>query len=47
MKYKCLKCETEFEATYQAICPRCKASSFDVEPLSKYLRAQAAQGDEA
>ena len=46
MKYKCLKCETEFEATYQAICPQCKASSFDVEPLSKYIRARA-QGDEA
>ena len=42
MKYKCLKCETEFEITYEAICPNCKASGFDVESLWKWQRAQAA-----
>jgi len=47
MKYKCKKCGAEFDVTYEAICPKCRASSFDVEPLSKYLRAQAVQGDEA
>lgn len=41
VKYKCLKCEAEFDVTYEAICPKCKASGFDVEPLSKWQRAQA------
>jgi Zn finger protein HypA/HybF involved in hydrogenase expression len=41
MKYKCLKCEAEFDVSYEAICPNCRASGFDVEPLSKWKRAQA------
>ena len=47
MKYMCLKCETEFDVTYEAICPKCKASGFDVETLWKWQKAQAAvAGDE-
>ena len=47
MKYKCLKCETEFEATWEAICPKCKASGFDVETLRKWKMAHPVAGDGA
>ncbi len=36
MKYKCLKCLTEFDVTYDATCPKCGASGFDVENLRKW-----------
>jgi len=39
MEYKCLKCLTEFDVTYDAICPKCRASGFDVETLRKWKRA--------
>ena len=39
MKYKCLKCLTEFDVTYDATCPKCQASGFDVETLRKWKRA--------
>jgi len=39
MKYKCLKCLTEFDVTYDAICPKCRASGFDVETLRKWQTA--------
>jgi Zn finger protein HypA/HybF involved in hydrogenase expression len=46
MKYKCLKCETEFDATWEAICPNCRASGFDVETLTKWKLANPVVGDE-
>jgi len=39
MKYKCLKCLTEFDVTYDATCPKCRAKDFDVEPLRKWKLA--------
>jgi len=37
MKYKCLKCGCEFEATYEVKCPDCGAWSMgDIESLYKY-----------
>ncbi len=47
MKYKCLKCETEFEATYDVICPKCGASDYDVQTLRKWKMAHPVTGDEA
>ena len=47
MKYKCLKCENEFETTYDAICPKCGASDNDVQPLRKWKMAHPVAGDEA
>jgi len=41
MKYKCLKCLTEFESNWEVVCPKCKASGFDVETLRKWQKAQA------
>jgi rRNA maturation endonuclease Nob1 len=39
MKYMCLKCETEFEATQSVICPNCGASGMhEIETLAKYKR---------
>ena len=38
MKYKCLKCGAEFDVTFD---PKCGAFDWDVEPLRKYLEAQA------
>lgn len=39
MKYKCLKCLTEFDVIHDASCPKCRASGFDVEPLRKWQTA--------
>ena len=37
MKYKCLKCEREFEATSNVICPDCGAGGTrDIMTLYKY-----------
>ena len=37
MKYKCLKCESEFEAKIQAKCPKCGAwTTDDIMTLRKY-----------
>jgi len=37
MKYKCLKCGSEFEAKYEVKCPNCGANSMnDIESLYKY-----------
>ena len=47
MMYKCLKCENEFDVTYDAICPKCRASDYDVEPLRKWKMAHPVAGDEA
>ncbi len=47
MEYKCLKCDNEFDVTYDAICPKCRASGFDVEPLRKWKLAHPVAGDEA
>ena len=47
MKYKCLKCENEFEVTYDATCPKCGASDNDVQPLRKWKMAHPVAGDEA
>jgi Zn finger protein HypA/HybF involved in hydrogenase expression len=46
MKYKCLKCDNEFEATWEAICPKCKASGSDVVTLRKWQMAQPIVADE-
>ena len=43
MKYKCLKCGTEFDVTSEAKCPKCGARDWDVEPLAKYKRRQVAK----
>ena len=50
MNYKCLKCETEFDATNRVICPSCGAHDWDCETLRKYKAKQVAprvqeQGD--
>ena len=47
MKYKCLKCENEFEVTYDATCPKCGASGKDLEPFRKWKMAQAVAADES
>jgi len=39
MEYKCLKCLTEFDATYEAFCPKCKATGNDLETLRKWKLA--------
>ena len=39
MKYKCLKCGEEFDAMFEAKCPKCGAMDWDVEPLRKYKLA--------
>ena len=44
MKYKCLKCGAEFDATMDVKCPKCGATDWDCEPLRKYLEKQRAQG---
>lgn len=41
MKYKCLKCGAEFDVTFDPKCPKCGAFDWDVDPLRKYLEAQA------
>lgn len=43
MKYKCLKCGAEFDATMDVKCPKCGARDWDCEPLRKYLQKQKAQ----
>lgn len=35
MKFKCQKCETEFEATMVARCPKC-GETMDVKPVYSY-----------
>ena len=47
MKYKCLKCENEFEVTYDAICPKCGASDNDVVPFRKWKMAQTVAADDS
>jgi len=47
MEYKCLKCGTEFDVTYDATCPKCRASGFDVETLRKWKIAHPDAEDEA
>ena len=36
MKYKCTKCGSEFEGTFDAKCPSCGASGWDVEPVYNF-----------
>lgn len=40
MKFKCLKCETEFEAKMVARCPNC-GETMDLEPIYTYKYARA------
>jgi len=47
MEYKCLKCENEFDVAQDAICPKCGATDYDVEPLRKWKMAQTVAGDES
>ena len=49
MEYKCLKCDNEFDVTYNATCPKCGAADARarVEPLRKWKLAHPAAGDEA
>lgn len=39
MKYKCLKCGTEFSATMYVECPECH-EQFEVEPVYAYQHAK-------
>jgi len=47
MKYKCLKCENEFEVTYDATCPKCGASDNDVMSFRKWKMAQTVAADDS
>lgn len=42
MKYKCLKCGTEFEATMYVQCPKCK-EQMDVQPIYSYKYPKQAE----
>ena len=42
MKYKCLKCETEFEATMYVQCPKCK-EQMNVQPIYSFKYAKQAE----
>jgi len=33
MRYKCKKCGTEFDATFDVQCPKCGARDWDVESV--------------
>jgi len=47
MKYICLKCEREFEATYDPKCPKCGAcGTDDLMSLYKYKQSHANQTEE-
>ena len=37
--HRCLKCGEEFDAMFEAKCPKCGAMDWDVEPLRKYKLA--------